>query len=1264
VASPRISVVVPFYNVAGLLGECLQSIAAQTFRDLEVIMVDDGSTDASTEIARAQAARDPRFALIQAPSLGAGRGPGFARAPGHARNLGIALATGDFLAFVDADDMLPPDAYEVLLGALERSDSDFACGNVNRIGPYGVRQSALHSHAIKGSRRSTHITKAPHLLYDISVFNKLFLRSFWDAHQLSFPEGKAWEDIELMTQAHVLARAVDVIGAHVYYWRERGLGELSITQSRTDIRNLRDRIEALLAIDGFLASHAPASLLLRHQRKALTNDLWLYVLDLYKVGDDYRREFVDLAGSYLDQVSRRVLRTLPAAQKLGYHLIKQGAIRELVGLVAWQLRQPVRAVPLVRRRGRLVADLPFRDDPRLRIPAWVLRPSWRELDPFVRVEEVGWRRGKMVIAGRAYIPSIDIVKRRHSSKIVVFRPRQRWRPPIVLRARSFEHQEATERSRQDRYSYEWAGFRCQLSPRWFRLLGRWMTGEWDGYVLVRSRGVWRPARIHTPQLGQAERPGFRDLAPDIRLRARWEGRNLVVGVVRIPAVLAGHAAVPGPGGRVGRIDLEVDLAGITPAAAQRAELLLIRQGGGTALTFPARVTAPSGADPRRRGDRRHVSAGRGAGAGRRSTAAAKRVAAVRLSAGVALDALIAGTGTGTGAGASARSGAGAAESAGPGAGGSATESAGGGGRGDAGGQAEGAAWDVYVSLGRRGRLRVALPADAGTAAGRYLSGLREVALTGNRDGDLVISQRPPHAVIAAHTWSADNRLQLRGSYAGAEGALGGLVLRRHGSGEQHLLPCHHDGEHFTAEIDVSHLSSFGEDLPLRDGRWDILFQPAVGGPGEDLVQASYDQAQLARISEEPAEVGAKQYRLIVVGDDRPVITTTARRRLTERGMFRQRILRNAYYPLKLRAPLRDAVVFVSWKGKQCTDNPAGIAAELRSRGDDREHIWVVTDPAVHVPDGATRVLAGTQEYYEALARSRYLIANDDMPAHYRKRDGQIYLQTWHGTPLKRIGFDIERPQFVSGASYLDHLAEDVANWDLLLSQNPFSTPILRRAFRFDGEVCEYGYPRNDVLRRPDARELAAAVRRRIGLAGGKRVVLYAPTWRDNQFYAAGRYRFDLRLDLEHAHKALGDEYVILIRGHHHMADDVPDASLPGFAINVTRYPDISELFLVSDVLVTDYSSVMFDYASTGRPMLFFTYDLGDYRDNLRGFYFDFQAEAPGPLLATSADVIAAIGDIDALAVRYAAEYDAFAAKFCPFDDGKVAGRVCDRLFGQ
>jgi CDP-glycerol glycerophosphotransferase len=1368
VAGPRISVVVPFYNLADLLGDCLRSIAAQTFGDFEVIMVDDGSTDASSEVARAQAAADPRFTLLQV------RGG----SPGYARNRGVEKARGEFLAFVDGDDLLPPGAYELLVATLERSHSDFVCGNVNRIGPWGITQSPLHARAIKGRRTATHITKMPQLLYDISVFNKLFRKEFWDTHQLSFPEGMLWEDLQLMTRAHVLARAVDIVPDHIYYWRERGLGELSITQSRTNIGNFRDRIDALLAIDTFLATRAPAGLQRRHQYKALTNDIWLYVGDLYKVGDDYRTEFLDLAGRYLGQVRPRVVAKLPAVQKLAYRLIERRQMPAIVSLLTWQAVQPVRSVPLVRQRGRLLADLPFRDDPQLRIPAKTFRPAWRELDPFVRVDAIGWRGASMVIEGRAYIPSIDISKRRHSSKIVVLRPRNRRRPPIIVPARSFLHPDATEQSGQDRYSYDWAGFRCEISPRWFGLFGRWLTGTWECYVLVRSRGVWRPARIHTPQPGQAERPGLHEVAPGIRLRPRWEGRNLVVELVRTPAVLAGHHLVAGHGG--GRIELEVDLAGPPPAAADRATLVLARQGGGATLSFPAPATAVPHTAERsgqagggQAGDAVPVGGVVAAGPGAAAPGAV-RGGAVRLSAAIDIAALAAGadkaaaTAAGlVGAGSVSADG---ADPAGGALGGGAS------GRGDSAGgvPARDAAWDVYLSLPGRGRLRVAVPAAgvpgasvpaagvpgasvpaagvpgqsvpvvgaagqsvpgesmpvvgapaapaaAGAVAGqRYLRAGRELAVGWSRYGDLVISDRAPRPVVTEHTWEPGGRLRLSGHYAGPADALRSLVLQRHGSSERHRLACSRDGESFTAVIDVNRMPSFGEEFPLRDGRWYVLFEgaseagapvvddamtraipgpadaadsePGMGEPttgelpgdafaeagpaggeravdvpgvdvpgGAGVAAIRYDPARLADVTEAPVAVGAKEYRLIVADEDTPVLAVTTNPARGERGRFSQRLLRRAYYPVKLRAPLRDAVVFMSWKGKQCSDNPLGIAAELRSRGDDRQHIWVVTDPAVRAPEGATVVLRGSREYYDALARSRYLIANDDMPAHYRKRDGQVYLQTWHGTPLKRIGFDVGRPQFVSGAAYLDHLAEEVTHWDLLLSQNPFSTPILRRAFRFDGEICEYGYPRNDILSRPDAPRLAAAVRERLGLPEGKRVVLYAPTWRDNQFYAAGRYRFDLRVDLERAWEALGDDHVFLIRGHHHMADDVPEGAAAGFAMNVTRYPDISELFLVSDILLTDYSSVMFDYANTGRPMLFFTYDLADYRDNLRGFYFDFEAEAPGPLLATSDDVIAAIGDIGTVAARHAGAYQAFAAKFCPLDDGKAGARVCDRL---
>jgi CDP-glycerol glycerophosphotransferase len=987
--SPRISVVVPFFDNGDVLDDCLRSIAAQTFTDLEVIMVDDGSTDQGPGVARKWADADPRFTRISSPHGG----------PGGARNRGVERARGEFLAFVDGDDMLPPHAYEVLLHTLESSGSDFVSGAVNRISTGKVSPSALHAQAIKGRKIGTHVTKSPELLYDISVWNKLFRRSFWDAHGLYYPEKMVWEDLQLMTRAHVLARAVDVIPDYIYYWRERAAGALSITQNRTDIQNLRDRVTALLAIDGFLREHAPRKTLRQHQRKALVNDLWLYVRDLYRVSDEYLAEYFDLAGSYLDQVDRRVYRTLPSTHKLAYHLTRRRLRQPLLDYLTWRLDQKVSTIPVVRRHGRLQADLPLRTDRSLKIPARVYRPHWRELDPFVQVESVTWQRGNLVIAGLAYVPSIDISKRRHTNKIVVLRPRARLRPPVVSLATSWKHPQATHLSRQDRYDYAWAGFRCEISPRWFRVAGRWLTGDWDCFILVRGRGVWRPARLHSPALGEAGRPAALEPVPGVQVRPTWVGRHLHVGVLRTPARLAASSL---DGGNVA-LQISLDLTGPAAAAPSGAELVLVRQGGRAARAFPATITV-SGEGAQVRGSV-PVSALRAAG----EQASVMPAAADREGSPEAYS-------------------------------------------------------DLYLKPAGQGRIRVTFPGSV--SEGRWASGEREVAVERSRYGNVTLAERAPRPVIGEHTWEPEGRLLLRGSYQGPSGTGLELVLRRQDGADEYVVPCRRQGETFSAEIDVAAMPAFGRRLPLHDGYWHLSARATGRDAGAaPLTGVSYDHARLDEISHKKISAGPKLYAFTTVGYDSPVITAEPRLRLSEQSNFNRRVMRKALYPIQSRRPLRDAILFVSWNGKQCTDNPLGIAEELRRRGDDREQLWVVNDYSAAVPPGGRAVLSGTEEYFEALARCRYVIANDTMASFFRKREDQIYLQTWHGTPLKRIGFDIGKPQFVSGTAYFEHLRDDVSKWDLLLSQNPFSTPILRRAFRFEGEICEYGYPRNDVLAR-------------------------------------------------------------------------------------------------------------------------------------------------------------------------------------------------------
>jgi len=1188
---PQISVVVPFYNIEDLLGDCLASIAAQTYPDFEVIMVDDGSSDGSAAIAAAQAAADPRFILLQVPNGGPG--------PGSARNRGVERARGTYLAFADSDDALPSHAYERMLHALESSGSDFVSGNVLRLGPMGITQSALHAKAIKGRKTGTHISRTPALFYDVSVFNKLFRRSFWDSHDLTFPEGIVWEDLHLITRAHVLARAVDVIPEPIYYWRERGTGGLSITQSRTDISNYRDRINVLLFIDSFLRSHKPARMVRQHQRKALDNDVWLYVGELGRTDAAFKAEFMTLTQSYLAQVDRRVFARLPSPHRLAYHLIQRGKLDELIELVMWLAEQPIKTVPVVREHGRLRADLPFRLDRELRVPPRLYRPHWRELAPFVRVESIEWAGDSLVISGAAFVPSVDITRRRHVSKVVVLVPRQGRRLPIVLPARSTEHPFATGWSGQERYAYDWAGFRCEISPRWFRAGGRWLTGDWEGFLLVRGRGIWRPSRLHTPVVGPAERPAPRQVAPGIRLGARWVGRQLHVQVVPTPAVLrrCEHAG--------DELVLEVDLE---QPGARRVMRLDTRRDADLVLAWSR------GASQQELG----------------ATSQLLSDGTVRLRAAVKDADLL-----------KALSPAGLA--------------------GGAMGRDEAVEWDLYVTTAALERTRVAFPGDLPEYT--YVADNREIVVERTRYDNAAIVRRGQVPVIDQHAWTAGGSLILSGSYAGAPGAPCEGVLTRKGSTDRHVVAMARDGERFTITIDATAMPSFGRQLPLRDGTWQVGVREAGQAGADEGMTPVYDHARLAQVGDKRLNFGPKSYRFTTSGYDRPILTVGPALKILEHGRLQRKVLRSVYYPLQQRRPLRDAVVFISWKGKQCGDNPGAIARELRRRGDTRDHLWVVSDWAVPASDGATSVLAGTEEYYEALARCKYLITNDDMQSWYGKRDGQVYVQTWHGTPLKRIGFDVAQPQFISGTSYLDHLRQDVAKWDLLLSPNPFSTPIMARAFRYDGEICESGYPRNDALCSGATERVAGQVRARLGIPPGKRVIMYAPTWRDDQYYASGRYRFDFRLDLEQAWKRLGEDYVILLRGHHHMADDIPAGSRPGFVINVTAYPDITELFLVSDAIITDYSSVMFDFAPTGRPMLFFTYDLAQYRDQLRGFYFDFEAQAPGPLLSTSAEVVEAIANLDQVAAQYADAYRAFAARFCPLDDGKAAARACDRIFG-
>ena len=382
----------------------------------------------------------------------------------------------------------------------------------------------------------------------------------------------------------------------------------------------------------------------------------------------------------------------------------------------------------------------------------------------------------------------------------------------------------------------------------------------------------------------------------------------------------------------------------------------------------------------------------------------------------------------------------------------------------------------------------------------------------------------------------------------------------------------------------------------------------------------------------------------LAGGRRPVFAVRRPLKSDELGAFGQAQLARRYHKPSNR--VAEQFYFEGFGGSAATCNPLGVDREVARRLPDMPRYWGVNDMSVTVPEGAIPVVRGTEDWWRARQSSRFVITNEWLKRGYQHLPGQTVLQTWHGSMLKRIGLDRTTSDLVTRRALLT----EVSKWDLLLSQNPHSTDIFRSAYRWDKEIWEEGYPRNDALFTGDR----AAIRGRLGIPDGKIAVLYAPTWRED---VTGMVTF---LDLERLTAALGGKYLLLLRGHSRTKSFGADVYLPG-VLDVTGYPDINDLFLAADAMITDYSSVMFDFSVTGRPMIFFVPDMDDYRDSLRGVYFDLSEVAPGPVLEDQDQVVEALRSLDSSAPLYAGRYREWRDRFNPHDDGHASERVVNRL---
>lgn len=365
------------------------------------------------------------------------------------------------------------------------------------------------------------------------------------------------------------------------------------------------------------------------------------------------------------------------------------------------------------------------------------------------------------------------------------------------------------------------------------------------------------------------------------------------------------------------------------------------------------------------------------------------------------------------------------------------------------------------------------------------------------------------------------------------------------------------------------------------------------------------------------------------------------------------------------------IIFEAYLGRQYACSPRAIYEEIitNPKYEDFEFIWAFIKPEekAQIPQlqRAKIVKHGSKEYYEAYSKAKYFVSNSRIPEAIQKREGQVYIQTWHGTPLKRLGYDI----IVEGGNALNSIKdmqkkykEDAERFDYLLSPSQFTSEKLSSSFNLkennpNTKIVEKGYPRNDFLYKYTEEDIKQ-IKERLNINNdGKKMILYAPTWRDNQHQAGVGYTYELGIDFEKLRKELQDEFIILFRPHYFVANQFDFEKYKGFIYDVSKVDDINDVYVLADILITDYSSVFFDYANLKRPMLFYMYDLKDYQEHLRGFYISLD-ELPGAIVKKEDDLIGQIKKVSKQ-FTYDEKYKRFNQKYNYLDDGNAAKRVID-----
>lgn len=364
------------------------------------------------------------------------------------------------------------------------------------------------------------------------------------------------------------------------------------------------------------------------------------------------------------------------------------------------------------------------------------------------------------------------------------------------------------------------------------------------------------------------------------------------------------------------------------------------------------------------------------------------------------------------------------------------------------------------------------------------------------------------------------------------------------------------------------------------------------------------------------------------------------------------------------------IMFCVFNGKSYTCSPKAIYEYMIKSEEYKEYKFIWAFKSVEKynfleKNRNTKVVKmNSKEYKKYLAKAKYWIFNYKIPDYLYPKKEQVFVQCWHGTPLKRLGCDLEH--FDNVLNTMEGMKKrykiEASKFSYFISPSKFASEKFISAWNLkeigkENIIIEEGYPRNDFLYNYTLDDLKQ-IKQKLKIPQDKKVILYAPTYRDNQHKSGVGYVYQTKVNFDFLKEKLQEEYVILFRAHYLVSNSFDFEKYKGFIYNVSEYDDINHLYIISDLLITDYSSVFFDYANLKRPIIFYMYDLEEYKEELRGFYLNI-SDLPGEIVQTQEELIDSIENTKRFV--YNKNYQLFNNKYNYLDDGQASKRVVEKI---